>query len=124
MLLFDCMTILKRKELQKLWIKTTNLFNGVSLRNVLAHGHPLLESLGRLLDPYDLPSQLVEKMLELISDGDCIDCIQQILDQTGTDFTGFVKIMNDDEDDAFKQLREKILCSSRWREYAFWIPVT
>ncbi|GIY26774.1 uncharacterized protein CDAR_530041 [Caerostris darwini] len=124
MLLFDCMTVLKTKELQKLWIKTTNLFNGVSLRNVLAHGHPLLESLGRLLDPYDLPSQLVEKMLELISDGECIDCIQQILDQTGTDFTGFVKIMNDDEDDIFKQLREKILCSSRWREYAFLIPVT
>ncbi|KAF8774882.1 hypothetical protein HNY73_017387 [Argiope bruennichi] len=43
-LLFDCMTILSSKELKNLWKKTTNLFNGINLRNVLAHGHPLLES--------------------------------------------------------------------------------
>ncbi|GBM20691.1 hypothetical protein AVEN_105933-1 [Araneus ventricosus] len=122
-LLFDCMTMLSSKELKILWKKTTNLFNGINLRNVLAHGHPLLESLGRLLDPYDLPSELVEKMLKLISDEYVIDCIQQILEQSGTDFSGFMKIMNDEEDEKFKNLREQILECDHWKEYALLIPL-
>ncbi|CAL1279937.1 unnamed protein product [Larinioides sclopetarius] len=120
-LLFDCMTILNSKELKNLWKKTTNLFNGINLRNVLAHGHPLLESLGRLLDPYDLPSEMVEKMLKLISDECIIDCMQQILEQSGTDFYGFMKIMNDEDDEQFKNLREQILECDHWKEYALLI---
>ncbi|CAL1279935.1 unnamed protein product [Larinioides sclopetarius] len=122
-LLYDCMIILSSKELKKLWKKTTNLFNGINLKNVLAHGHPLLESLGRLLDPYDLPSEMVEKMLKLISDECLIDCMQQILEQSGTDFSGFMKIMNDEEDEQFKKLREQILECDHWKEYALLIPL-
>ncbi|KAF8774883.1 hypothetical protein HNY73_017388 [Argiope bruennichi] len=122
-LLFDCMTILNSKELKKLWKKTTNLFNGINLRNVLAHGHPLLESLGRLLDPYDLPSELVEKMLKLISDECVIDCMQQILEQSGSDLSGFMQIMNDEDDEQFKNLREEISECDRWKDYAMLIPI-
>ncbi|GBM20862.1 hypothetical protein AVEN_224109-1 [Araneus ventricosus] len=122
-LLFDCMAILSSKELKKLWKKTTNLFNGINLRNVLAHGHPLLESLGRLLDPYDLPSELVERMLTLISDEYAMDCMQQILEQSGTDFSGFMTIMNDEDNEQFKNLREQILECDQWKEYALLIPL-
>ncbi|CAL1279914.1 unnamed protein product [Larinioides sclopetarius] len=122
-LLFDCMTISSSKDLKKLWQKTTNLFNGINLRNVLAHGHPLLESLGRLLDPYDLPSELVQKMLKLISDEHALDCMQQILEQSGTDLSGFMEIMNDEEDGPFQDLRKQILECDNWKEYAWVIPL-
>ncbi|GBM31927.1 hypothetical protein AVEN_74231-1 [Araneus ventricosus] len=122
-LLFDCMNTLSSKDLIKLWKKTTNLFNGINLRNVLAHGHPLLESLGRLLDPYDLPSELVDRMLKLIADEYAMDCMQQILEQSGTDFSGFMTIMNDEEGGQFKNLRKQILECDHWKEYAWLIPL-
>ncbi|GBM31934.1 hypothetical protein AVEN_74236-1 [Araneus ventricosus] len=122
-LLFHCMTISRNKELKKLWKKTTNLFNGINLRNILAHGHPLLESLGTLLNPFDLPSELVGKMLQLISDEYIIDCMLQIIEQSGTDLDGFRKIMNDKENEKFRNLRKQISKCDRWESYAVLIPV-
>ncbi|KAG8176863.1 hypothetical protein JTE90_027167 [Oedothorax gibbosus] len=118
MLLFDCMIILKTTDLKDLCRKTTNLFNGINLRNVLAHGNPLLESLGRLLDPTDLPSELVRKMIDLISDLDVIDCMVDILDKIGHVFETFHQFMNESEDDGFKEIREKIASSHNWKSYA------
>ncbi|GBM31940.1 hypothetical protein AVEN_74242-1 [Araneus ventricosus] len=117
-LLFHCMSISRNKNLKNLWKKTTNLFSGINLRNVLAHGHPLMESLGALLDPCDLPSELVGKMLQLISDENIIDCMQQILKQSGTDLKGFLEIMQDEENGQFKTLCEQILECDHWKAYA------
>ncbi|KAG8190338.1 hypothetical protein JTE90_014442 [Oedothorax gibbosus] len=72
MLLFDCFNILSKKELEDLWKKATNLFSGVSLRDVLAHGSTMMEVVGGLLDPEDLPSQLIGKILKLIEDGEIL----------------------------------------------------
>ncbi|GFR28154.1 uncharacterized protein TNCT_55561 [Trichonephila clavata] len=121
MLLSDCMNIINSKELKELWLKTTKLFNGISLRNVIAHGNPLLESLGRLLDPNDLPFELVGKMLILISDEPVIDCMQYILEETEYPFARFVELVEDDEDEQFKDLRQKIKECKRWKDYAFLI---
>ncbi|GFR28145.1 uncharacterized protein TNCT_55521 [Trichonephila clavata] len=123
MLLSDCMNILNTKDLKELWLKTTNLFNGISLRNFIAHGNPLLESFGRLLDPNDLPFELVGKMLNLVSDEPTIDCMQQILDKTEYQFTRFIKLMEDDKDEQFKDLRQKIKECKRWKDYALLIPM-
>ncbi|KAG8176861.1 hypothetical protein JTE90_027165 [Oedothorax gibbosus] len=129
MLLLDCMIILKTTDLKDLYRKTTNLFNGINLRNVLAHGNPLLESLGSLLDPRDLPSELVRKMIDLISDLDVIDCMVDILDEIGHVFETFHQFMNENEDDGFKELKEerkskrkKIASSHNWEQYAKLIP--
>lgn len=121
MLLSDCMTILDTKDLKKLWLKTTNLFNGISLRNVIAHGNPLLESLGRLLDPNDLPFELVNKMLNLISDEPAIDCMHEVLQQTGYEFSKFIEVLQNNEDEQFKDLRKIILECERWKDYAILI---
>ncbi|GFT17852.1 uncharacterized protein NPIL_150801 [Nephila pilipes] len=123
MLLSDCMNILNTKDLKKLWLKTNNLFNGISLRNVISHGNPLLETLGRLLDPNDLPFELVGKMIQLISDEPAIDCMQQILEQTKYHFSKFVELMEDDNDVQFNDLREKIKECERWKEYTLLIPL-
>ncbi|GBM31938.1 hypothetical protein AVEN_74240-1 [Araneus ventricosus] len=123
MLLSDCKTILRSKDLTQLWKKTTNLFNGINLRNVLVPDCiPQLKSLGRLLDPYDLASEIVEKMLQLISDENVMDCMQQILDQSGTDFSDFMQIMDDEKNEQLKNLREQILDCDHWEEYALLIP--
>ncbi|KAG8183560.1 hypothetical protein JTE90_003905 [Oedothorax gibbosus] len=122
MLLFDCMIILKTTDLKDLCRKTTNLFNGINLRNVLAHGNPLLESLGRLLDPRDLPSELVRKMIDLISDLEVIDCMVDILDRIGHVFETFIQFMNGEEGDGLKEIREKIASCHNWEQYAKLIP--
>ncbi|GFT17851.1 uncharacterized protein NPIL_150791 [Nephila pilipes] len=122
MLLSDCMNILNTKKLQTLWLKTNNLFNGISLRNVISHGNPLLESLGRLLDPNDLPFELVGKMSKLISDEPAIDCMQQILEQTKYPKSKFMELMDDNENIQFEDLRKKIKECKRWKKYAVLIP--
>ncbi|GFY60350.1 uncharacterized protein TNIN_442831 [Trichonephila inaurata madagascariensis] len=120
MLLSDCMNIFNTKDLKELWLKTTKLFNGISLRNVIAHGNPLLESLGILLDPNDLPFELVGKMINLIRDEPVVDCMQQILEKSEYQFPKFMEFMNDD-DEQFKDLREKIKECKNWKDYAFLI---
>ncbi|GFY60351.1 uncharacterized protein TNIN_442841 [Trichonephila inaurata madagascariensis] len=117
------MNILNTKDLKELWLKTTNLFSGISLRNVIAHGNPLLESLGTLLDPNDLPSELVRKMINLIRDEPVVDCMQQILEKAEYQFPKFMEFMNDEEDEQFKDLREKIKECKNWKDYAFLIPL-
>ncbi|GFT07039.1 uncharacterized protein NPIL_520251 [Nephila pilipes] len=73
MLLFDCMNILKSREsLHHLWTKATHLFTGANLRDFLSHGNTVFETVGGILDKEDLPSHLIEKMLELIEDGETL----------------------------------------------------
>ncbi|KAG8190343.1 hypothetical protein JTE90_014447 [Oedothorax gibbosus] len=72
MLLFDCMNILSsRKDLKDMWTKATNLFSGVNLRDLLAHGNTILEVVGKL-DPEDMPTHIIDKILELIEDGEVL----------------------------------------------------
>ncbi|CAL1286848.1 unnamed protein product [Larinioides sclopetarius] len=75
-LLFDCIEILRNyKPFKRFLLKDSYLFNGIDVRNVLAHGDPLLESIGDILDPKDLPSELVKKMLQLFDDRECIEAL-------------------------------------------------
>ncbi|KAG8190339.1 hypothetical protein JTE90_014443 [Oedothorax gibbosus] len=124
MLIFDCFNILSKKDLEDLWKKATNLFSGVSLRDVLAHGSTMMEVVGGLLDPEDLPSQLIDKMLKLIEDEEVLQTMsdqfkdKKILDQAG--LQGII-------DDHIKKKKlspeksEKEL--KRWKEYASLFPL-
>ncbi|CAL1279911.1 unnamed protein product [Larinioides sclopetarius] len=118
MLLFQFKTILRSKELEKLWEKTSSVFNAINMRNFLVNDHLRLDTLGRLLNPYEL----VEKMLDLISDEDVVDCMQQILEQSGGTFSDFMRIMNDDEKEDFQNLRDQIQQCLHWKQYALLIP--
>ncbi|KFM61844.1 hypothetical protein X975_12005, partial [Stegodyphus mimosarum] len=121
-LLFDCMNILKNETLRDLLRKSSHLFNGIDLRNVLAHGNPLFESLCKLLYPDDLPSALVNKMLRLILDDEIIDIMMKIRSETGADYAKFMKIMND-ETGEYKNLCKQIRNNENWRDYAKLIPL-
>ncbi|GBM13539.1 hypothetical protein AVEN_82807-1 [Araneus ventricosus] len=77
MLLLDCVAILKNNKDFK-WLKDSYLFNGIDVRNVLAHGDPLLDSVGDILDPKDLPSELVKKMLQLFEDQKDIEALRDL----------------------------------------------
>ncbi|KAG8183655.1 hypothetical protein JTE90_005641 [Oedothorax gibbosus] len=124
MLLFDCMNILfkKKSDLEVLWTKATNLFSGANLRDVLSHGNTALEVIGGLLDPEDLPSQLIDKIVELIEDeeglrdmsdtwrdtkGDCQKELQEIVDKQ------ILKKKSKAEQDAAKK---------KWTEYLSLLP--
>ncbi|GFT07035.1 uncharacterized protein NPIL_520231 [Nephila pilipes] len=113
MLWFDCVTILEEVgDFKDFGVKTSYLFNGIDVRNVLAHGDPLLESIGGILDPRDFPSELVKKMLHLLEDYESIKALHDIWKKMkllhAHDFS-----KNDD----CKTLRESIIRSRRWRKY-------
>ncbi|CAL1262277.1 unnamed protein product [Larinioides sclopetarius] len=79
LLLFDCMNILKTSpSLRRLWLKANELFTGACLRNILSHGDPILEIVGGSLDEGDLPSHFIDKMLELIEDGDALQILSDL----------------------------------------------
>ncbi|XP_054711031.1 uncharacterized protein LOC129220626 [Uloborus diversus] len=122
MVLFDCMNILETKKLKKLWKKTFNLFSGINIRNVLGHGNPLLESSGKLLDPDDLPTELIRQMMQFLSDYEAIDAMVEILNKKKTDFDGFIDIMECSEETELINLVKNIRKCERWKKYAMLIP--
>ncbi|GIY69267.1 hypothetical protein CDAR_235561 [Caerostris darwini] len=119
MLLFDCFNILKkRKELKILWKKLSGLFTGIHLRDVLSHGDVLLENISLHLDQDDLPSNLIEKMLELIKDAPALAALSRVWRDT--------KPLDDEEFEleiSKSELSNKIQKCPRWKEYMFLLPL-
>lgn len=66
-----------KKDTVRPWIKTSKLYSGADLRNVISHGNPLLENLCLLLDPDDLPSAIIKEALRLINKEAAIEIILQ-----------------------------------------------
>ncbi|GBN87744.1 hypothetical protein AVEN_272222-1 [Araneus ventricosus] len=113
MLLFDCVGILKNNEdLKYFWLKDSYLFNGIDVRNVLAHGDPLLESIGDILDPKDLPSELVKKMLQLFEDRECIEALCDLWQKAKLSD----KIPDNSSD--WHKLKERIVGCTRWQDFS------
>ncbi|CAL1286845.1 unnamed protein product [Larinioides sclopetarius] len=108
MLLFDCVEIVKNKEdFNRFWLKHSYLFNGIDLRNVLDFADPLVESIGNVLDPKDLPSELVKKMLHLFEDRECIETLREL----------WQKEKCSDHSAEWYKLKERIVCCPRWEQY-------
>lgn len=120
MLLADCMNLLgKKTDMETLWIKASSLFSGINLRNVLGHGNPTLETVGKLLDPNDLPSVLVEEMLGLIRDETVITAMYDLSLKTKSEFGMFHSIMNNLDDAEDIEIKEKIRQCERWQRYSW-----
>ncbi|CAL1286846.1 unnamed protein product [Larinioides sclopetarius] len=110
-LLFDCVGILKNNEdFRYFWLKDSYLFNGIDVRNVLAHGDPLVESIGDILDPKDLPSELVKKMLQLFEDRECIEALCNLWMR--------VKETKKAPDKDWYKARERVFRCCRWENYS------
>lgn len=108
---FDCVTILEEvDDFKDFWVKTSYLFNGIDVRNVLAHGDPLLESIG-ILDPRDFPSELVNKVLQLFEDYESIKALH--------DLWKHKKPTHAYEECAqCNRLKKCITCCIRWDKYS------
>ncbi|GFS85162.1 uncharacterized protein TNCV_4223051 [Trichonephila clavipes] len=117
-LLFDCLNILNRKDLDDIYSKTSNMFAGVNLRDILSHGNIVIETIGSLLDPDDLPSELIFKMLELIKDENIIKRLAELWikkkPQTKNDLYGMI-----DQDSNLSFIKD----CSRWESYATILPI-
>ncbi|GFR10688.1 uncharacterized protein TNCT_469471 [Trichonephila clavata] len=117
-LLFDCLNILNRKDLDDIYRKTSNMFAGVNLRDILSHGNIVIETIGSLLDPDDLPSELIFKMLELIKDENIIKRLAELWmknkPQTRKDLHDII-----DQDSNSSFIKE----CSRWESYAIILPI-
>ncbi|GFR02548.1 uncharacterized protein TNCT_498181 [Trichonephila clavata] len=124
MLLFDCMGILEREDLSDLWRKANNMFIGVNMIELLAHGNPIVESAGSVLDPNDLPSDIVEKILKLIRDEDALKALSRLWVETKLCKSSEFKsdILNNKEK-KFAFLRRRIKMCDRWESYMKLLPL-
>ncbi|XP_054720762.1 uncharacterized protein LOC129230388 [Uloborus diversus] len=99
MLLLDCSNVFERKDLKDLWKKAEYFLSGINIGDVLAHGNAILDTIGGMLDPKDLPTELVGKMLELVNDKEHINKMVELSEVWY------------ESKDAFRDaLREKDLC--------------
>ncbi|GIY24996.1 hypothetical protein CDAR_453281 [Caerostris darwini] len=122
MLLFDCLNIFeKRKDLDDLKEKLSGLFSGINLRNVLSHGDVLLENMGLYLDKDDLPSNLIEKMLQLIDDLPALKALSDLWWETNSN--NCKEFKNELSKIKGTPLSEKIKNCPRWQEYMLLLPL-
>ncbi|GIY00763.1 hypothetical protein CEXT_557911 [Caerostris extrusa] len=130
MLLFDCMNILKTSEsLSHLWTKANYLFSGASLRDILSHGSTILEIVGGSLDKDDLPSQFIDKMLELIEDSEGIRALSDLWGRSKlTDQQQFEDLISTDDDSDLLLQKIKKWKKNRsqgtvgWKDYLSLLP--
>lgn len=126
MALFDCFNILEREDFKNVYEKLNNLFTGINLRNVLSHGHSILETTCGLIDEDDLPSELINKMLDLIEDSEVIHTMLKLIPCSDTlekeIFESFIDAW-EDSNDTFKHSMKKITECPTWRNYLFLLPL-
>lgn len=118
-LLFDCMMLFESvKVSENPWIKSSKLYTGINLRNVISHGSPLLESLCHLLDPKDLPSEIVRIMLLLVKGEDAVRASLELYKKVDCHYTKFHEVMNCEDADEYCDLRGQIKKCDEWKNYA------
>lgn len=123
MAMFDCVNILHKPDLSDLYEKSTDLFSGIDLRNVLAHRTNIPETIGGILDEDDFPSIMIEKMLELIDDLEAVESIFKLFPKVGIlEEKDFVNWINNPSDDTFKKEIKAIRKCERWDRYLFLFP--
>ncbi|GBN31898.1 hypothetical protein AVEN_128459-1 [Araneus ventricosus] len=128
MLLFDCMNILKtRPSLSRLWSKANDLFSGASLRDILSHGSTILEIVGGCLDKDDLPSHLIDKILELIEDGDALRTLSDLWERAKiTDLKQFESMLEADDPslrEVQKWMKKRPGTTGGWKDYLPLLPL-
>lgn len=118
MLLFDCLNILNRKDLDDIYKKTSNMFAGANLRDILSHGNIVIETIGSLLDPDDLPSEFISKMVELIEDEKIIRSLSELwMKNKPKTKNDLYLLINQDQN------LSSIKKCSHWESYAIILPV-
>lgn len=123
MLLFDCMMLFEAvKPSENPWIKPQKLYTGINLRNVISHGSPLLEGLCKMIDPEDLPCEVIRKMIKLVEAEDTVQAILDLHDLADHDFTKVLQVINSDENDRYCDLRNRIKKCEEWKNYILLLP--
>ncbi|XP_042908672.1 uncharacterized protein [Parasteatoda tepidariorum] len=136
MLIMDCMGVFGDKEKDKeLWVKAKDLFTDINLRDILAHGNPLVQRVSNILDPSDVVSALMDHVTELMNDKNTlIDLSILWFMQKETNLSDFIEFIKcgDHEisencskrDLKVQKLRKQITNSERWEKYVKLLPLS
>ncbi|CAL1295500.1 unnamed protein product [Larinioides sclopetarius] len=120
LLLFDCMLLLESDELADLWKKTNNMFIGSNMIQILAHGNPLIEAAGSFLDPTDLASDLIDKILNLIDDKPVLQMLSKLWLQEKTCKESYLIDYISNTDDLVCKI---IKHCPKWKNYLKLLPL-
>ncbi|XP_015929836.2 uncharacterized protein [Parasteatoda tepidariorum] len=123
-LLFDCMNILNNEQMRYLWEKATNLFSGAYLRDILSHGNPFIEIAAGCLDPKDLPTALVDAVVEMIEDREALAGLTKLWSTYKIcQLKDLIDFVEKEKAEKEPQLRKQIQSSPRWKQYVALLPV-
>ncbi|GIY56140.1 uncharacterized protein CEXT_135321 [Caerostris extrusa] len=108
MLLFDCMNILDKKNIL-ICGKTNHMCIGANMIRFLAHGNPILESIGSIVYPEDVPSEIIDEIFELIKAEKPLRALSElwIKAEVGK-ISAFKNIVQDSKKDKWSGLRKQI----------------
>ncbi|GFT83141.1 uncharacterized protein NPIL_148261 [Nephila pilipes] len=118
MLLFDCLHTFNRKDLDDIYEKTSNMFAGANFRDILSHGNIVIETVGCLLDPNNLPLKLISRMLELIENEKIMISLSDLwMEKKPKTKKDLCDVIDQDQNLRFiKKCR-------RWENYAKMLPI-
>lgn len=94
MLVLDCMNLFRRKTKQ--WGKSAGLFEGIDLRNVIAHQGIIIQNICEWFDPSDLPKDIVRIVIEFSKDKKAIEDILALFKKANEDFNKFSELLKSD----------------------------
>ncbi|GIX71841.1 uncharacterized protein CDAR_5431 [Caerostris darwini] len=124
MLLFDCMNILDKKEFIDMWEKTNHMCIGADMIRFLAHGNPILESIGSIVYPEDVPSEIIDEIFELIKAEKPLRALSELWTKAEVGkISAFKNIVQDSKKDKWSGLRKQILQCERWEKYMSLLPL-
>lgn len=91
MLIFDCMNLFKKKLDE--WEKSSGLFQGIDLRNIIAHEDVVIQNICEWFDPSDLPSDIVRTVISFLKDKPIIVAILELYEKANNNFNEFLRLL-------------------------------
>lgn len=122
MLLLDCMSLSQIVKKEKAWYKPNKRFHGMNFRNLISHGHPIVEDLNRIFSRDIIESEIANNILLLIEDEDAIAAILELYKLSNNDFAKLLDVINCNQNDEYCLLRNRIKNCSEWNNYTVLLP--
>ncbi|XP_015918080.1 uncharacterized protein [Parasteatoda tepidariorum] len=123
-LLLDCLDVFKSNEnCKKLWLKSSSLFHGLNLRNILSHFNPIVEISSDLLDPDNLPWEFMDVAHDLLEILDVLVALRNLYrEMKKPQKKNLLAQIGNNEDRKFADLVKTIRSCEKWEDYLFLLP--
>ncbi|XP_042910242.1 uncharacterized protein [Parasteatoda tepidariorum] len=123
-LLLDYLNIIhSNREFDEMKRKSSSLFCGINLRNILSHQCPVVEVSNKVLDDKNLANEFINKVYMYLEDLKSLVAMSDFYKiMNYPKKKKFEELVNDDTQDAYSHFRENIKSCKKWKRYLFLLP--